>query len=85
METALDRLVQLEDVTIEIKKIDSVIHVSYKNAKVIVHELLCDAFDACGTGKTVDEAAENYIKIISGKKIVFDADGKNRKEVIVLL
>ena len=49
------------------------------------YELLCDAFDACGPGKTVDEAAENYIKIISGKKIVFDADGKNRKEVIVLL
>ena len=60
------------------------------NGKVYVRYECCDVKDGCfligtyGTGNSFEEACEDYLKKISGKTIVFNAESSNREEVKVL-
>ena len=55
--------------------------VSLKNCEIKDGGFLISTF---GTGYTFDEAVDDYRKIISGKRLVFNAYSPNRKEVLVL-
>lgn len=55
--------------------------VEYKGAEVKSGSLLSSAY---GSGRTFQEALNDYYEKIKGKTLVFDAYGKNRKEIIII-
>ena len=38
----------------------------------------------CGRGKTIEDAMEEYLALIRGRKLVIHPSGKNRKEMFVI-
>lgn len=81
---AVDILLSLKGERIEAWTFDTTqggIGVSYKN---------CELKDGCflkgvfGSGRTFDEACEDYLNQIRGQTLVFDACSQKRREVKVL-
>ena len=55
--------------------------VSFDRAEVKDGMFLTSTF---GSGTTLEEACEDYIRSLSGKTVVFNAYADNRKEVLVI-
>ena len=79
---SIDILLSLDGVELEVSKtIDGHISVNYKDAEVKDNLFL--VFDP-GRGKTLEEACDDYLTKIRGKKLVFNAYTNDRREVVVL-
>lgn len=57
------------------------IGVNFQNCDIKDGDLLIDKF---GRGITLNDACEDYIRIITGKTLVFDGCTEKRKEVLVI-
>lgn len=80
--TAADRLLKLESHPLDvIKNIDNKYSVHYRDSYIKGNGVLYGKY---GTGKTFEEACEDYLNIISGETLVFNAFDENRYEVTVL-
>lgn len=77
-----DILLSLDGECLEVSKNNGGgINVCYQGAKIkdgtfLIYDL--------GRGRDFEEACDNYLSKIRGKKIVFDADINDRREIIVL-
>lgn len=81
---ASDLLLSLESGHLEVWRFQNQsgrIGVSYKNAEVKEGSFLRGTF---GSGKTFDEACEDYLNQIRGKTLVFNAYSDMRREVKIL-
>lgn len=79
---ASDRLLNLDRLLEVGRDINGKVYVSYKDGYVKDYPCL---IGAAGSGKTFEEACEDYLMQISGKTLVFNpSDKERRKEVIVL-
>lgn len=77
-----DILLSLDGESLEVSKNSSGgINVCYKDAEIkdgmfLIYDL--------GRGSNFEEACDNYLSKIRGKKLVFDAHTNNRREIMVL-
>lgn len=79
---AFNRLLNLEFHRISVfKGADGMICVEYDGAWISDGVTLTGT---CGRGRTLEEACDNYLAKISGKKLVFERLNGERREVIVL-
>ncbi len=80
--SALDKLLRLEHRRLEVcRDIQGRIMVNYAGAYISDPPMLVGV---CGRGATFDAACEDYLRQISGKRLVFGANTDHRTEVIVL-
>ena len=78
---ASDRLLNLEGKYLEASRdCEGNVMVCYRNADI---KKGVGLLGVCGRGRTLEEACENYLELISGKTLVFNAFD-NREEVFVL-
>lgn len=78
---SITRLLNLNE-HLEVWRIPSgEIAVSFSGCEIKDGDFLVSAF---GTGKTFEEAADNYMDKISGKRLIFGAYTNHRREVVVL-
>lgn len=79
--SSIERLLQLEGKCLMVRMRSGRYIVSFAHCEVKNGGFLksCD-----GVGDTVEDAANEYMAQISGKTLVFNAESKNREEVICL-
>ena len=77
---AYERLMNLEHHRIEVFRVKDQISVTYSGSDISDGVIREGIF---GVGTTFEEACEDYLNKISGKKLVFGF-GENREEVTVL-
>lgn len=79
---AVDRLLNLEFHRLAVfRGLDGIICVEYEGAWISDGVALIGTF---GRGRTFEEACEDYLAKISGKKLVFGRTDGEREEVVVL-
>lgn len=82
---ASDILLSLENERLEVFRIktrcETSIGVCYKNCEVKDGYFLKGEF---GVGRTFEESCENYLNLIRGKTLIFEAYSDARHEVMVL-
>ena len=77
-----DILLALDNERLEVfKNRVSTISVKYKGAEIKDGYFL---ISCCGNGKSFEDACDDYLNKIRGKKLVFDACSDDRREVTVL-
>lgn len=78
----METLLLLDNATVVVfKDRDMQYCVGYKGAAIQKDNVLCSIV---GRGKTLEDACNNYIFQINGKKLVFNAESKNRREVNIV-
>ena len=77
---ASEKLLNLNNHYLEVFKNSLGVCVCYQDADVLSTPFRISEY---GVGKDFEEACENYVRKISGKKIVF-GEGKDREEITVL-
>lgn len=55
--------------------------VSFENCETLTNKKSCVLSGTCGRGKSLDEAFLNYKNAISGKILVVNAMGEDRREI----
>jgi hypothetical protein len=79
---AVNRLLNLEFHQLSVfRAADGIICVKYEGAWISDGVALTGTV---GRGRTFEEACEDYLGKISGKKLVFERTGGKREEVVVL-
>lgn len=80
MQDIIKRLATIHELEVGVDVNDN-ITVSFRNGYVSDAQFL---IGTCGRGKTVEEAAEDYHKKISGRMIVIDGSKGYRKEFYII-
>ena len=78
----MEELLGIDGLTVSIAKMRGRFYVAYKGSDVGV-----DGGSSCfvyGTGDTIEEACADYKRIISGKRIIFNDDKPDRKEMVIV-
>ena len=74
-------LLSLDNECLEVFKTCRGVCVKYRNAEIKDGMFLISEY---GTGIDFESACDDYLKKIRGKKLVFNAETKNRTEIVVL-
>ena len=78
----MEELLRIDGLTVAIVKMAGRFYVAYKGSNVGI-----DGGSSCfvyGTGYTIEEACADYKRIISGKRIIFNDDKPNRKDMVIV-